>query len=585
MRLRYSPNFLAIFFILFFSAFALKDLAKPGFYTSHDGETHTARIAQYYQALYDGQLPPRWAKTLNGGLGSPIFVYIYPAPYFLGSLAHILGLSFVSSFKVLMAASFIASGIFSYLWLKEVFKRTSAAFIGAMFYTWAPYKFSLIYVRASLSEALAYAFLPLFLFAVARLAVKTNLANIAFSALTLSFFFLSQNLVVLMAAPVIFLYILVLAYLRKSVIYLFAAAHVFLWAGAISSVTYLPTFFERKEIHLQELFMQVYKSHFVTISQLIHSPWGYGFDLPGIVNDQISFQIGLAHILVVIAGVVILTYILVLKKVSFFKKLQELILENNLTGSDKILPAFFLIVFAVSVFLTLESPYSKFVWNTIKPLQLIDIPWRFLGIASLSAAFLAGFLAKIFKPRIFLLLMLAALLVANRNHLKINKSSFYDDNFFLNYHGSATQFNEFTPRTRYSTGVTDDFVSPVESIKGNIKIYDFNKKSNEVSFKTQNTYPARIQVNLIQFSGWRILMDGKNFTNDKSLVNKSFSFAYRPNVDTSGLYDLIVPAGNHQFTFKLEETKLRKTANYLSLSSFLLACVAIVLKRKRIVNF
>ena len=585
MRLRYSPNFLAIFFIIFFSVFALKDLVKPGLYTSHDGETHTARIAQYYQALYDGQLPPRWAKTLNGGLGSPIFVYIYPVPYFLGSLAHILGLSFTSSFKVLMAASFIASGIFSYLWLKAVFKIRGAAFIGAMFYTWAPYKFSLIYVRASLSEALAYAFLPLFLFAITKLAAKTNLTNIAFSALTLSFFLLSQNLVVLMAAPVILLYIMILAYIKKSANYLLAAAGVFLWAGAISSVTYLPTFFERKEIHLQELFMQVYKSHFVTISQLIHSPWGYGFDLPGIINDQISFQIGLAHILVIIAAVTVLTYVLVLKKVSFFKKSIGLILEVNLTGTDKILTAFFLIVFTVSVFLTLENQYSKFIWGAVKPLQLIDIPWRFLGIASLSSAFLAGFLAKIFKLRIFLLLMLVALLIANRNHLKINKSAFYDDNFFLNYQGSATQFNEFTPRTRYSTGVTDDFNSPIESIKGNVKIYDFYKKSNEISFKTQNTYPARIQVNLIQFSGWQILTDGKKFTNNKNLVDKSFSFAYRPNVDTSGLYDIIVPAGNHQFTFRLEETRLRRTANYLSLFSFSLACMIIIFKRKQAVNF
>jgi len=51
-----------------------------------------------YQALADGQFPPRFAGSFYNGIGSPIFVYIYPLPYLFGSAIHVLGFSFANSF-------------------------------------------------------------------------------------------------------------------------------------------------------------------------------------------------------------------------------------------------------------------------------------------------------------------------------------------------------------------------------------------------------------------------------------------------------------------------------------------------------
>ena len=160
MRFWYNPNFLAIIALLLLSIPALKNLAIGGFYTNHDGETHTARIAAYYQAIADRQFPPRFAGNFYNGLGSPIFVYIYPLPYLLGSVIHFFGFSFTDSFEILMALGFISSALFSYLWLKEVFKSEKAAFLGSLFYVWVPYRFLLIYVRGSISELLAYTLFP-----------------------------------------------------------------------------------------------------------------------------------------------------------------------------------------------------------------------------------------------------------------------------------------------------------------------------------------------------------------------------------------------------------------------------------------
>ena len=164
MKIFYNSTFIALLILFTLSLFALKDLSKPGFYTSHDGETHTARIAQYYVALKDGQIPPRFAGSFYNGFGSPIFVYIYPVPYITGAILHGLGFSFINSFKIIMAFSFIFSQLFTYVWLYELFKDKKAALIGALCYGWVPYRFLLIYVRGSISEVLAYTFLPLVLF-------------------------------------------------------------------------------------------------------------------------------------------------------------------------------------------------------------------------------------------------------------------------------------------------------------------------------------------------------------------------------------------------------------------------------------
>jgi len=562
----YNPNFIAIFFLVIFSTFALYDLIKPGFYTSHDGETHTARIAQYYIALEDGQFPPRWAKTLQGGLGSPIFVYIYPLPYLLGSAVHFLGISFTGSFKIIMAASFIFSAIFSYLWLKELLSSSKAAFVGSMFYVWAPYRFSLIYVRGSLSETLAYTFLPLLFLTLTKLSKKISLMRIATCALALAALLLSQNLIGYMASLVIIVYVAILAVNSKSLKFLAAAAIAALWGFLISSVTYIPVLFERKLIHFDELFQLVYRSHFVTLGQLIHSPWGYGFDLPGVVNDQISVQIGLAHILVLVLASLLIVLLTVKTLIS---------LKNSSHTRNISFAIFFTAVAFVATFLTLENRFNIFIWDNFKPIEKIDIPWRFLGITTLGISFLAAYIAKNVKSAAFTIFLIFAVIFANRNHLRINKSIEYSDDYFFNYSGSATQLNEFTPRTRYSTGVTDAFVSPIESIKGNILIYDFIRKSNELSFKTQNNGPARIQVNLIKFSNWQTFMDGKKFTTDPSIVDKSFSFAYRPDIDTSGLYELIIPAGSHKFDFRYQETNLRRIADILSLVGLISALVAL----------
>ena len=79
-------DIIIIIFIVFITFIALRGLWGPQFFTSHDGQSHMARLYQYDKLLKDGQIPPRWAGEFAGQRGYPVFVFAYPLPYAVGEL-------------------------------------------------------------------------------------------------------------------------------------------------------------------------------------------------------------------------------------------------------------------------------------------------------------------------------------------------------------------------------------------------------------------------------------------------------------------------------------------------------------------
>lgn len=573
MKFWYNPNFLAVLTLLFLSIPALKSLAIPGFYTSHDGETHTARIAQYYQALSDGQLPPRFANTFYNGFGSPIFVYIYPLPYILGSFFHQLGFSFTDSFEILMAIGFIFSGLFYYLWLREVFASEKAAFIGALFYVWAPYRFLLVYVRGSISELLAYTFLPLVFFSLTKLERGKIGKWLPLVATTLAFLLLSQNLVAMISLPLIVFYILIKALYSKSLFYFSKGALAILWGFLIASFVYLPSLFERKFVRFDETIGLSYANHFVSLKQLFRSPWGYGFDLPGTVNDQISLQIGLPHIFIFILTIILLFY----HVLSRFFRMRRIKMKflTNASSLPLILSVFFLIIVVVLIFLMIQSEPTIFLWQHLKVTSFIDIPWRLLGLVALSSSFLAAFVVYAIRNGLFFIFLMAFVLVANRNHLRINLTQFFSDDFFLNYSGTATQYNEFTPKWRQTTRVPIGFSKDVnvESLSGEVNIFNVFAKSNEVSFNAEVfSSISQVRINKFYFPRASVIADGTKLVPFKDFtITGTSNLRLEKEQDSSGLMLINLGKGDHSVRVMLGETPLRLFANYLSLGAFLLA--------------
>jgi len=147
---------------------------------SDDAVTHHAVwYVHFSEQLWAGDLYPRWLMGMNDGLGSPVFFYYPPVPFFLTSLLRPFFHEDVHGWYQLgvsACAALIASGLSAYLWLKQIAHRSSAL-VGAILYMSTPYHLaSDLYIRGSLAEYWAFIWMPLILFFTHKLVKGHRLA-------------------------------------------------------------------------------------------------------------------------------------------------------------------------------------------------------------------------------------------------------------------------------------------------------------------------------------------------------------------------------------------------------------------------
>lgn len=136
-------------------------------FQSDDGITHARWYIHFSEQFWNGELYPRWLVGMNNGLGSPVLFYYPPVPYFLTSLLKPLFPNDVfgwyqMGFSALYAL--ILSGIFAYLWLKQIADEATAL-ITAILYMATPYHLAFdLYIRFSFAEFWAFVWLPLILY-------------------------------------------------------------------------------------------------------------------------------------------------------------------------------------------------------------------------------------------------------------------------------------------------------------------------------------------------------------------------------------------------------------------------------------
>src|SRR5215813_5426145 len=97
---------------------------------SDDAVTHHAVwYVHFSEQLWAGDVYPRWLMGMNDGLGSPVFYFYPPVPFFVTSLLRPLFRNDSHGWYQLgltASLALIASGLCAYLWLKEMVDRNSA---------------------------------------------------------------------------------------------------------------------------------------------------------------------------------------------------------------------------------------------------------------------------------------------------------------------------------------------------------------------------------------------------------------------------------------------------------------------------
>ncbi len=521
------------------SLWLTQSLWLPGWFTSHDGVTHLARLAQYLTLLGDGQIPPRFAGTLLGHLGYPIFVFSYHLPFMLGSFFSFWGFNLTNSLKLVFGLSFFWSGLGMYFLLKQWFKPL-ASFVGAWLFLAAPYRLLLIFVRAAVGEALALSLLPWLLLALH----KKNLIGIALMTALAT---LSHSLFWPMYLGLILTYLLLIKINWRVLFGGFALGL------SLSAFYWLPLILERKFIVFDQFYTNLAIGHLVALKQLLYSPWGYGYSHSGIEQDAMSFQVGIAQWLVVGAAMIMIWF-------------------RPKAANPRRLASGALAWFLLAIILMVDWLPARYIWQNLTLIKMIDIPWRLLSVAVFAASFLAAWLVESQKRlKWFLVLgLIAVSLYTNRNHLRLNQVINPAEAEFYNYAGTTTFLNEYRPRWRRSDK-TNTLDPKVLSEEENDRINIIANRSNLLEFTTDFSEPRLIQINLLYYPGWRFFGPSGELKlgEEVKLVEMTehpAGFGDWTFSDIEGTLQMIAPAGEQYFRFTFTETPLRLAADLISLA-------------------
>lgn len=109
----------AYFLLTILALQILRGFFQPGIFNSYDTLYRLARTAKYYLALREGQLLPRWIGDVDSGVGSPIFTYLYPFPYLVTTIFHLLKFNLMDAQKIpwMIFLSFQA-GVCMHFWCR-----------------------------------------------------------------------------------------------------------------------------------------------------------------------------------------------------------------------------------------------------------------------------------------------------------------------------------------------------------------------------------------------------------------------------------------------------------------------------------
>ncbi|MFH2085956.1 MAG: 6-pyruvoyl-tetrahydropterin synthase-related protein [bacterium] len=483
-------------------------------YPMHDS-TSVTRVLLMKTAIMNGQIPPIWAENINGGFGYPLFHFYAPLFHTISTLFSFFITPVTSAIKLTIFLS-IFTGILGSVYFAKRWGRLAALVTGVAF-ALAPYAAVNIYVRGAFAEYLSLALLPWVLIVTEKI---TSTRKMVVAGVFLSLFVLSHNLIPIIALPMVLVWMITQNKLNLKLV-----VGAIILSALLSAWFVLPLVMERGFTQADTIAKTTnYAKHFVEPWQLWNSTWGFGGSAQG-VEDGMSFKLGKIQLILGMLGALI----------AFREKKKSL----------KLISLFILI----SVFLTTSA--SKFVWDRLPTLQIVQFPWRNLGIITVFLSLLSGFTVSRINHRVFRFVGASLIMVM----------------LFL------TGYKYFVPE---STNIAKDEVSDIASVVPEYvptwwKIppaqrYDFyappsiSSAENETSqqgpaaggyhFDLVATDPSIIIFGSAYYPTWEGRVDGKKV-------------AVSPN--GNGLASFTIPQGIHSIDLRQSHTQLEKFAAIISL--------------------
>lgn len=514
---------------------AVWQLIIAGHFQPHDLH-HLADIYEMTRA-FSGQFPPRWTPDFTGGSGYPLFNFYYVLPFYLGSLFYVLLGSLTQSLMMVFLVCFIVSVWGMYRLLRE-FTGKWASVVGAIIFTYTPYRAVQIYVRGAVGEAMALALLPVVSYFLVKLVKNPNNKNIGLASISLALFISTHNYMWFLSLP--FVYILLLLLVNKKQLVQSIKSLVFASILGLGTVAYwvFPAIFELK--HVPRLTPFLLEDHFPFMKQLVIPSWGYGASHWG-PYDDLSFQIGLVNLVVIsLLGIIFL-----------FK-------FKNLKREHLVLSIWIFVCFAISVlFMNIRTID---IWKLLPIYNFVQFPWRLLYLTtfftSIAGALVIELMPKSINKKLAIILIFLCLLLT-RDYFKPSGRFYKTDKEYLNLFFNDPNYSEdYLLLTQWTSERPTIFPKSKFEIQ-NGEVLDINEKT-PINFiaKVKSIENNQVTFNSYYFPGWYAKVDGRSVNLEPS----------KP------LGQILIPveAGEHTIEVYWAETPFRLAMDVVSLASIVI---------------
>lgn len=547
-------------------------LLRPGYYFMQD-DLQAFRTQQMFKCFLDLQIPCRWIPDMGYQYGYPQFLFYPPSVYYMGAFIHLFGIQIIDSVKILFIAGLILSTVFMYIFLKAFFETeakeknffttTLPAIVGAVFYTYAPYKSLEVFVRGALNEFWSLVFFPLIFWAVYQLITKKKIKYLIFLSLVWGGLMLTHNLMVLIFTPLLLIWILLLIVLKKEWRMLPKVFIGLLLGSGMAAFFTLPIIFESKYAHLESMVGGYfdYRAHFVSLYRLfISNIYGYGSSGLG-QDNNLTVSAGQIQSLVAAVG-----FFLALV---FYKK-------NKIIATLAII-----LTLAEAMVLFMIHQKSSFIWSMFPFLVYMQFPWRFLTdsvfLLSILGALATYFIAtiNIKYVKIFSILVCISVFILH--------AQFFQPRDWFNI-TDADKFSGKLWEKELTISIFDYLpiyarFPPVhkapdlpEVLKGKVIFSNYKKGSNYQFGEISSTESATLRLPLFDFPGMEVTVDGKIVAHDHNdCTGEDFCL---------GLITFDVSAGTHLIKAQLKDTPIRTAGNIISIISFFSIGILVFLNQK-----
>ncbi len=556
---------------LIFTIPTFYQLIRPGFFFMQD-DLQALRVHQMFKCFEDFQIPCRWVPDMGYQFGYPQFSFYPPSIYYLGAFLHLLGVEIIDSVKILFILGLILSTLIMFIFLKAFFegetleksfsKTLLPSFIGAMLYTFVPYKALEVYVRGALNEFWSLVIFPLIFWAIYQLITKKKRKYMIFLALSVALLMLTHSLMTLIFAPVALLWCLTLLILKREKSVLPKIVFGGLLGIGLASFFSLPVILEGEYVHLESLQGGYFdwRQHFVSINRLfVSNLWGYGSSGLNQDND-LTLSTGQIHSAVAALGV-ILAFV-------FFKKQKNIAIVSIVLS---------IIELAV---LFLIHQKSSFIWERIPVLWWLQFPWRFLTDSIFLLSFLgaiAVFFVGLIHKKLVVIFSITVLVSIFLLHGK-----FFIPKDWQNI-SDADKFSGKLWEKQLTISIFDylpifaklppNHKAPEfpEILDGEAILTNYKKGSNYQTGEVDVKKISTIRIPLFDFPGMKVTANGKVLSHrNNDCRGEEYCF---------GLITFNLPPGQYKIKTQLEDTPVRFAGNVISLASFIIV-LTLALQRR-----